>query len=138
MKLDIKKNAKTIKIAKIVIASILGLMIVTDIVLVILGLNNDNVPTFSKVIKDHRTGLIWLNFLLGGLIAKIFYNRKVYTKRKEISGFFAFVAVSFVLVALGQLLPEELGNGIHLLIMVCGGILAHIAWPQYTEDEAAQ
>ena len=118
IQLDIKKSQKAIKVAKIVIASILGLMILADIILVIVGKSNDEVPTFSKVIKQNRTSLIWLNFLLGGLVSKIFYNRVVYVKNTEISGVFAFLTVILVLWVLGQFLPDELNNMVHLAIML--------------------
>ena len=136
--LDIKKNQKTIKIAKIVIASILGLMILADIVLVILGKSNDDVPTFSKVIKQNRTYLIWLNFLLGGLVSKIFYNRVVYVKNTEISGVFAFATALLLLWVLGQFLPLKLGTEVHLAIMVAGGLMARFAWPQYLVSDSTQ
>ncbi|WP_136465594.1 hypothetical protein [Flagellimonas onchidii] len=129
--LIVKKNKNTIKIAKIVIASILGLMIMADVVLVVLGLSNDEIPTFSKVIKENRTSLIWLNFLLGGLFSKIFYGRKVEVKKNEISGVFAFTAVILVLAVLGQFLPKDLDNMVHLVVMIGGGLLAHFAWPQF-------
>ncbi len=137
MQFDIQKNEKSIKVAKIVIASILGLMILTDIVLVAVGISNSEVPTFSRVIEENRTGLIWLNFLLGGLVSKIFYNRKVEVKRKEISGVFAFAAILIILGVLGQFLPEKLNNMIHFAIMLAGGVMAHFAWPQYIVHESS-
>ena len=70
----LKKYANTVRVIKIVIASLLGVMVVIDIVLV--QLDDLGFPTFSEVIKDNRTQLIWLNFLLSGLVAKVFYNRK--------------------------------------------------------------
>ncbi len=135
---NIKKNEKTIKIAKIVVASILGLMILTDIILVVVGVSNEDVPTFSRVIKEKRTSLIWLNFLLGGLISKIFYSRKVYVKKYEISGVFAFMTVISVLWVLGQFLPEKLDNIVHLTIMLGGGLMAHFAWPQFIVSESIE
>ncbi|NAY90700.1 hypothetical protein GTQ34_02105 [Muricauda sp. JGD-17] len=136
--LNIKKNQKAIKIAKIVIASILGLMILADIILVKLGMSNDEVPTFSKVIKQNRTSLIWLNFLLGGLVSKIFYNRIVYVKRTEISGVFAFMTVILVLWVLGQFLPNKLDNMVHFAVMLGGGIMARFAWPQFVVSESTK
>ena len=138
IQLDIKKSQKAIKVAKIVIASILGLMILADIILVIVGKSNDEVPTFSKVIKQNRTSLIWLNFLLGGLVSKIFYNRVVYVKNTEISGVFAFLTVILVLWVLGQFLPDELNNMVHLAIMLGGGLMARFAWPQFIVSESTK
>ncbi|WP_036385435.1 hypothetical protein [Muricauda sp. MAR_2010_75] len=137
IRFDIKKNEKSIKIAKIVVASILGLMVLADIILVAVGISNSEVPTFSRVIEENRTGLIWLNFLLGGLVSKIFYNRKVEVKRKEISGVFAFMAVIVILGVLGQLLPEKLDNSVHFAIMIAGGLMAHFAWPQFIVHESS-
>lgn len=131
----LRKYANTIKVIKIVIASLLGAMVVIDIVLV--QLDDLGFPTFSEVIRDKRTQLIWLNFLLSGLIAKVFYNRKVTTKRREISGFFTFLAIIILLFALGKFITTEIGTPYQLLIMVCGGILAHRVWPQYIHDEDA-
>lgn len=78
-----------------------------------------------------------MNFLLGGLVSKIFYNRKVEVKRKEISGVFAFMAVIVILGVLGQLLPEKLDNSVHFAIMIGGGLMAHFAWPQFIVHESS-
>lgn len=53
---DIKKNEKSIKTAKIVVASILGLMVLADIILVAVGISNSEVPTFSRVLKKTEQG----------------------------------------------------------------------------------
>ncbi|UJH67609.1 hypothetical protein [Allomuricauda sp. SCSIO 65647] len=132
----LRENNKTIRIIKIVIASLLGLMVIIDIVLVFL--EDKGFPTFSKVIEENRTELIWLNFLLGGLIAKVFYNRIVHTKQRELSGFLAFFAMIVLLFVLGRVFTIELDTPYHLLIMICGGILAHRAWPQYIHDESTE
>lgn len=129
----LERHTKTIRVIKRIIAFLLGAMVIIDIVLV--KLEDRGFPTFSEVIMDHRTSLIWLNFLLGGLVAKVFYNRKVTTKRREISGFFTFLAMLVLLFALGQLFTITIETEYHLLIMVCGGILAHRAWPQYIKHE---
>ncbi|WP_420399987.1 hypothetical protein [Flagellimonas sp.] len=128
-----EKNKNALKIIKIVVAALLGIMVVIDIVLV--SLEDRGFPTFSEVIKNDRTSLIWLNFLLGGLVAKVFYNRKVTTKEHEISGFFTFLAMLVLLFFLGKLFTIQIETPYHLLIMVCGGILAYRAWPQYLKDE---
>ena len=128
----IKKHLNTIEKIRVVMAVIFGVMVVVDIILAVFL--KDTVPTFSEVVRDNRTQWLWLNFLLGGLIAKIFYNRKVATKRKELSGFFVVVVLSIVLAALAPLLPE-LDTEYHFLIMVSGGLVAHIAWPQYINDD---
>ncbi|MEM9647888.1 MAG: hypothetical protein AAF969_05360 [Bacteroidota bacterium] len=136
MKTFIQQHTRAIKVIKIIVASLLGIMVIIDIVLV--RLEDRGFPTFSEVIKANRTSLIWLNFLLGGLVAKVFYNRKVETKRREISGFFTFLAMLVLLFAFGQLFTIEIDTPYHLLIMVCGGILAHRAWPQYVQHGGTQ
>jgi len=78
------RNLKTLRTIRTVLAILLGTMIIIDIVLVML--QTKGYPTFSEVVKDQRSELIWLNFLLGGLVGKVFYNRIVYTKKTEISG----------------------------------------------------
>ena len=128
-----EQNKKALRTIKIVVAALLGIMVVIDIVLV--SLEDRGFPTFSEVIKNDRTSLIWLNFLLGGLVAKVFYNRKVTTKEHEISGFFTFLAMLVLLFFLGKLFTIQIETPYHLLIMVCGGILAYRAWPQYLKDE---
>ncbi|MCL6273080.1 hypothetical protein M3P19_03615 [Muricauda sp. 2012CJ35-5] len=133
MKNFVEKNKKALKIIKIVIATLLGIMVIIDIILV--RLEDRGFPTFSEVIKNNRTSLIWLNFLLGGLVAKVFYNRVVTTKEREISGFFTFLAMLILLYAFGRLFTIEIDTPYHLLIMICGGILAYRAWPQYIQDD---
>jgi hypothetical protein len=109
-------------------------MVAIDIVLVML--EQHDFPTFSWVVRDNRTNLIWLTFLFGGLVAKIFYNRKVNLKDSEVSGFLAFLVMLILLFVLGQMMKE---SGIHLdskyqfLLLASGGILAYRVWPQYVQ-----
>ena len=70
-------HPKAIKWIKAGIAILLITMVVIDVVLV--ALEARCYPTFSWVVRDNRTHLIWLVFLFGGLVSKIFYNRKVKT-----------------------------------------------------------
>ncbi|GGG46950.1 hypothetical protein GCM10011414_15770 [Croceivirga lutea] len=110
-------------------------MIIIDIVLVALG---DEYPTFSEIVKDQRSELIWLNFLLGGLVGKVFYNRVVYTKKPEISGFFAFLSILVLLGFLGQLESFQLETWHQLLVMITGAIVGQRIWPQYVADEPTE
>lgn len=126
------KNLKTLRTIRIVLAILLTTMIVIDIVLVMLG---EEYPTFSEIVKEHRSELIWLNFLLAGLIAKVFYNRKVYTKKREISGFFAFLAAVALLFVLGQLENFEVNGWQQVVVMISGAIVGQRIWPQYVNYE---
>ncbi|WP_343486077.1 hypothetical protein [Allomuricauda sp. d1] len=132
----VRRNLETIERIRLAMVIIFAAMIVIDIVLAVFL--KEKYPTFSEVVKENRTEWMWLSFLLGGLISKIFYNRKVLVRRKEISGFFAFVAICLLLATLGALLPKDLSTEIHLAVMLSGGLMAHLAWPQYIHDEAAQ
>jgi peptidoglycan/LPS O-acetylase OafA/YrhL len=128
------RNLKTLRTIRTVLAILLGTMIIIDIVLVML--QTKGYPTFSEVVKDQRSELIWLNFLLGGLVGKVFYNRIVYTKKTEISGFFAFLSIIVLLGILGQLEHFELNTWHHLATMLCGAIVGQRIWPQYISHDA--
>ncbi|MGQ8335031.1 hypothetical protein ACUNWD_00655 [Sunxiuqinia sp. A32] len=130
MKAFLQRNRRTIRIIRTIAGILFGLMIIIDIVLV--NLEGKGFPTFSKVIRDNRTELIWFSFFYGGLMAKVFFNRRVDIKAKELSGFIAFMMMVILLFALGQLIPVELGTGYQVLLMVCGGVLAYRVWPQYS------
>ena len=92
-------------------------------------------PTFSEIVKEHRSELIWLNFLLAGLIAKVFYNRKVYTKKREISGFFAFLVIVALLFLLGRVDGFTVNGWQQIAVMVSGAVVAQRVWPQYVNYE---
>ncbi|MEM8999936.1 MAG: hypothetical protein AAGB24_06700 [Bacteroidota bacterium] len=131
MKTYLTKNVRRLKTIKIVLAVLLGVMIVIDIVLVALG--PKGWPTFSKVVFDTQGQLVWLSFLFGGLVAKIFYNRKVPTFGQELLGFTSFSIVVFLLFLLGYfgLFPEDVSNEIQLAVLLFGGFFAYGVWPQY-------
>lgn len=127
----LQKEVRKIRIIKMIIGILLAIMILTDVVLVILEKND--YPTFSWVVRDHRTQLAWFSFLYGGLVAKIFYNRSVPLKGSEVSGFLAFVCMLVLLFVLCHLIPVPLGTEHELLLLVCGAVLAYRAWPQYMD-----
>jgi hypothetical protein len=54
----------------------------------------------------------------------------VQLKEKEVTGFLAFMSVASMLFVLGFSI-ESLGNFNQLIILLCGGIVAHRIWPQY-------
>ena len=125
----LKSHLSEIRTIKIVVSSLLALMVLTDIVLVML--EGKEFPTFSYVVKDLRHRLIWFTFLYGGLVAKIFFNRKVGEQEKEATGLLAFFSMVFLLFVLGRYLEEAPGLFLQVLLMISGGILAYRAWPQY-------
>ncbi|WP_163378427.1 hypothetical protein [Cyclobacterium sp. SYSU L10401] len=125
----LKRHLSEIRTIKIIVASMLGLMVVIDIVLV--TLEGKDFPTFSYVVKDLRHRLIWFTFLFGGLIAKIFFNRKASDKKEEITGMFAFFSMVLLLFVIGRSLETAPGLFLQLLLLVSGGMLANRAWPQY-------
>ena len=130
MKAFLRKHRNKIRIIKAIVAALLVAFIIIDIILVAKG--SKGWPTFSRVVKLNRTSLIWLTFLYGGLVAKVFYNRKVVQKTSEVSGFFAFMSVVILLFALGRIIDVEISTAYEFLLLVCGGILAYRVWPQYT------
>lgn len=128
----VKEHPKGIRTVRIVLASLLGLMIVVDIILV--RLNGRGFPTFSAVIDRDQNEFIWFSFLYGGLLAKVFYNRKVKQKDREITGVIAFGSIVLLLYLLGQELNghvPDLNMWHQLLLLLFGGYLAHRVWPQY-------
>lgn len=126
-------HLKTLRAIRVVLAILLGIMIVIDIVLV--SLDKDGYPTFSEVVQQHRNELVWLNFLLAGLISKVFYNRRVYTKKREISGFLAFLTIIALLFILGRLEQFEVTGWHQLAVMICGAVVGQRIWPQYVNFE---
>lgn len=122
-------HPRAIKWIKGIIAALLIIMVLIDVVLV--ALEARCYPTFSWVVRDNRTHLIWLVFLFGGLVAKIFYNRTVKTPEAETKGFFAFAAVVLFLMVLGRqcVVPMDATTG--ALLLISGGMFAHGIWPQY-------
>lgn len=121
---------KGLKIIKAIIIIVLGIMVVIDVVLVFS--EEQGFPTFSKVFKEHRTELIWLNLFFGGLVSKIFFNRKVKKQHWEFSGFLTFLVIVLMLSVLGQIMIIEVETPYQLMILICGGILAYRVWPQYS------
>lgn len=125
----LKSHLSEIRTVKIVVASLFALMVLIDIVLV--ALEGKEFPTFSYVVKHLRHRLIWFTFLYGGLVAKIFYNRKVGEQEKEVTGLLAFFSMVFLLFMIGRSLEATPSLLLQVLLMVSGGILAYRAWPQY-------
>ena len=130
----LKNYQKGIKTFKIIIASLIGILILIDVVLVML--EQKCYPTFSWVIRDNRTNLIWLTFLYGGLVAKIFYNRKVKTPEAETKGFLIFVTFVILLFLLGRHCLIPMGTLEELLVLISGGLFSHGIWPQYVKKVA--
>ncbi|MBI0400619.1 MAG: hypothetical protein GYB55_05990 [Cytophagales bacterium] len=129
LKRFLKRHLSEIRTIKIVIAVLLGLMVIIDIVLV--TLEGKEFPTFSLVVKELRHRLIWFTFLYGGLVAKIFYNRKVGEKEKEVTGLMAFFSIVFLLFVIGRQLETAPSLFLQMVLLLSGGILAYRAWPQY-------
>jgi|TARA_R110002111_G_scaffold122684_2_gene186441 hypothetical protein len=125
----LKRHLSEIRTIKIVVAVMLGLMLLIDIVLV--TLEGKDYPTFSYVVKNLRHRLIWFTFLYGGLMAKIFYNRKVGEKEKEVTGLLAFFSMVFLLFVIGRHLETAPSLFLQIILLVTGGIMAYRAWPQY-------
>ncbi|AEL25304.1 hypothetical protein [Cyclobacterium marinum] len=129
LKRFLKRHLSEIRTIKIVIAVLLGLMVIIDVVLV--TLEGKEFPTFSLVVKELRHRLIWFTFLYGGLVAKIFYNRKVGEKEKEVTGLMAFFSIVFLLFVIGRQLETAPSLFLQMVLLLSGGILAYRAWPQY-------
>ena len=128
MKTFLQSNVSVIRRINTALACMLGVMILIDIVLVML--EKRDYPTFSWVVRDHRPTLLWLTFLFGGLIAKVFYNRSIAYKEKEFSGFLGFMAVASMLLVLGYRIPS-VGFWDEFITLACGGVVAYRIWPQY-------
>lgn len=136
--MDLKKHTGTIRKIKIVIASLLGVMVLIDVVLV--ALEKYGYPTFSWVVRDNRTSLVWLTFLFGGLVAKVFYNRTVKKASSETKGFMIFFTMVIILAVMGRSCVVPMDTYGEFLILIAGGLFAHGVWPQYrvkSSDEMA-
>lgn len=133
--MDLKKHTGAIRKIKIVIASLLGIMVLIDVVLV--ALEEYGYPTFSWVVRDNRTSLIWLTFLFGGLVAKVFYNRTVRKPVSETKGFMVFFTIVIILAVVGRSCVIPMDTYGEFMILVAGGLFSHGVWPQYrvTSDQ---
>lgn len=125
----LKRHLSDIRTVRIIVGSLLGLMVIADIVLVALA--DKDFPTFSYVVRDYRHKMIWFTFLFGGLVSKIFYNRIATEKESEVTGLIAFFSMVFLLFVIGRQLESPPTLLLQVLLLVCGGILAYRAWPQY-------
>ena len=134
MKAYLKAHVRGIRIIKAIVGIMFGLMIVIDIILVML--EPREYPTFSVVIRDHRPGLMWLTFVFGGVVSKVFFNRRVHQDTdRESTGFLGFMLVAAMLFVLGFGM-ESVSNWDQLVILLCGGGVAYRIWPQYGIDKA--
>ena len=119
------------KIAKIIVVSLLLILLVVDVILVF----TDDIPTYSAFIKQNRTRLLWLTFTLGGLTSKIYFNRSTPEILEEINGFlsFLFMVIIVLMTGLGLSLIDHLviPTFVQLLVFLGGAYLAHRFWPQY-------
>lgn len=129
MKKFLKKHLSDIRMVKIVIAVLLGIMVVADIILVILA--DKDFPTFSYVVRDYRHKMIWFTFLFGGLVSKIFYNRVASERESEVTGLVAYFSIVVLLFVIGRQLTSPPTLLLQVLLLVCGGVVAYRAWPQY-------
>lgn len=129
----LRKHLTAIRRAKAVLAALLALMILVDLLLVYL--DKYDFPTFSWVIDEYQNEFIWLSFLYGGLVAKVFFNRTAAEKSKEVHGFLAFACMVLMLFLFGGLFQQhqlpELNLGYQLMLLAFGGYVAYRAWPQY-------
>lgn len=134
--IDLKKHTGAIRKIKMVIAGLLGVMVLIDVVLV--ALEQYGYPTFSWVVRDNRTSLVWLTFLFGGLVSKVFYNRTVKRATSETKGFMVFFTMVIILAVIGRSCVIPMDTFGEFMILVAGGLFAHSVWPQYrvlpTED----
>jgi len=121
---SLEKHHKKVKIAIIIIFSAL---ILIDVYLVF----DSDFPTFSRVFLINRTGLIWMTFLYGTLIAKIFFNQPTYEKKKEIRGLIGVLIIAIFLFILGWNTKTEVRTEWQVFLMLIGGIYANLFWPQY-------
>ncbi|MEM9327188.1 MAG: hypothetical protein AAGA85_16085 [Bacteroidota bacterium] len=120
---------KQLRVIKGIILGLLIAMVAIDLVLVFS--EEQGFPTFSKVFLDHRTELIWVNFLYGGVMTKIFWYRTVDKPRWEFSGFLIFAGIVVALFITGMLLTLEVSTPYQILILIGGGAAAYAIWPQY-------
>jgi hypothetical protein len=128
----IKKHPKEIKIIKGIVVAIFSLLVISDIVLV--ALQDKCFPTYSWLVRDNRSYLIWLPFLFGGLVSKIYFCRIVYKPESEIKGFFLFCSILLLLIVLGRQCLIKVDAFIGLLLLVSGGFCSFSVWPQFVED----
>ena len=119
-----------IKTVKLVLMLFFIILIIIDIYLVF---NKHSYPTYSLFVKVNRTSLIWLTFLYGGLVSKIFFNKKTNNKKKSLYGVIGFFSMTVGLFFTGMSLPNGyvVSTLIQFPLLISGMLLAHFIWPQY-------
>jgi len=114
---------------------IIGLFVILAVIDLILVFNKFDYPTFSKVVKENRSNFIWLTFVYGGLVSKVFYNRIVSSKSKEKIGVIGFVLIAIILFAIGiNIEKEKVPEYLQIALLVFGGAYNYLFWPQYRMD----
>ena len=85
------------------------------------------------MVKENRSSFIWLTFVFGALVAKVFFNRRTPYRRTEIYGVIGFLIVSIILFFIGIILGDVIvPTWAQLLLLLFGGAYAFTFWPQYS------
>lgn len=120
------------KTIRIIVFGFIVALIIIDIYLV----KDTEKATFSLLIKNNKPEFIWLTFLFGGLVSKIFYNRKTKKKIAEKIGATFFLIITTVLFFYGGSLTSsdnDIVNQFQLPLLIGGGFSAIVLWPQYED-----
>ncbi len=128
----LKAMAKTVTL---ILKIFFIVLILIDVYLVF---NKPRYPTFSLFVKVNRTSLIWLTFLYGGLVSKIFFNKKTTNKKKSLYGVVGFFSTTIGLSFIGMSLSNSyvISTLIQFFLLMSGILLAHFIWPQYSPSSA--
>ncbi len=118
---------KYLKAVRTIIIVVFSALVLIDLYLVF----SEDYPTFSKVFHVYRKGLVWMSFVFGGLIFKIFFNRPANSWKSELYGFGVFLACAILIFFLARFIEFTPTNLLEFSLMAVGGILARIFWPQY-------
>lgn len=119
----------TINTIKKILIILFSILVILDVWLVFY----EDLPTFSYVVKKNRTNLIWLTFLFGGLVSKIFYNKKTEKKKSEFVGMGVFLLMIMALIFLGHKFDGiyTITTSQQFVLMLAGGFFSYLLWPQY-------
>jgi predicted branched-subunit amino acid permease len=121
---------KEIKRAKIIIALLAVVLIITDAYFAFA--ETRGFPTFSRLFKENQGRLLWFTFLFGCLTGKIFYNRFTPSYKEELNGVLYLAVIVIILSAIGNAgLSDAVPVKVELILFISGVFCAHYFWPQF-------
>lgn len=95
-------DSKAVRLVKRIVLAVFIILIVLDIVFVAI----DGLPTISMVVHDSSPKWMVLIWFFGLFVTNVLFQRKVPTRKNTVMNFFVLAAVSVFLLVLGLMIPQ--------------------------------